>query len=519
MRRVFTVAVTTASACVMLALAAATVAPFQAEAKQQIAEANKLKSQVTSHINGRRYEQAAKSLQQLEEAVAKLKESGSGDKVAAAAPFESFIENQKKLLERYKPKQPTKKEEPGTPPAVASPAESSTTPGGISFVKDVAPIFLRNCTGCHGTNNPRSKFSLATFQSLMKGGERGDDIMPGKPGESLLVLLLKGEETPRMPRGNRALRADLIEKVETWVRQGAKFDGAPKFALDTPLSQIVPSADEELRQKVAAMSDSELLELHKAKANEHWTLANGSKSPETVETDHCIVMGTLPAKDLEQAGQWAESTLKDVARMFGYSPSDVGRGKLTIHLFADRYEYTEHAMVVEKREVPSHVRGHSFSMIETAYVAVPRPPEGAAETLKSQLTEQVVVAFLHALSQTPDWFDTGVARYLAARSDPKAEIYRQYRSQIREALAEPADAVAQIVEGKGGGDAGLLGFGLIDFLATQKQRDKGIATLGTQLRQKTPADKAIQTVYGMDRGALTTTWGMYALRYPVAKKR
>ena len=158
-------------------------------------------------------------------------------------------------------------------------------------------------------------------------------------------------------------------------------------------------------------------------------------------------------------------------------------------------------------------------MIETSYVALPRPPEGAAESLKSQLTEQVVIAFLHALGQTPDWFDTGVARFLAARSDPKAEVYRQYRSQIREAMAEPAEAVAQIVDGKGGGDAGLLGFGLIDYLATQKQRDKGIATLGAQLRQKTPADKAIQSVYGMDRGTLTNTWGMYALRYPVAKKR
>jgi len=519
MLRLLTVAATAVSLCALFSLAA-TGSLLPADQKEQLAQANKLKSQVTAHITGRRYEEAGKSLGQLEAVVTKLKEGGLSDKDRALAPLEKFMENQRKALERHKPKDAPRKDEPGTPATTPPASESPATPGGISFVKDVAPVFVRNCMGCHGTNNPRSKFSLATYQSLLKGGERGDDIVPGKPGESLLVLLLKGEEQPRMPRGGRSLRADLIERVETWVQQGAKFDGAPKFAADTPLSQIVPSAEEELKQKVAAMSDSELLELHKAKAKEHWTLANPAKSPDTIETDHFVIVGTLPQKEMEQAGQWAESVLKDLGRMFARSPHEAWRGKLTIHLFAERHQYTEHAMEVEKREVPSGVHGHFFSMIETSYVAVPRPPEGALETLKGQLIEQVTVAFLREPERTPDWFDAGVARYLAARIDTKAEVYRQYRSQVREALTDSNDAVAQIVDGKAGGDPGVLGFGLIDFLATQPQRDKGIATLANQLRQKTPADKAIQSVYGMDRKNLAAAWAAYALkRYPVAKKR
>ena len=63
-------------------------------------------------------------------------------------------------------------------------------------------------------------------------------------------------------------------------------------------------------------------------------------------------------------------------------------------------------------------------------------------------------------------------------------------------------------------------FGLIDFLTSQRQGDKGIAALAGQLRQKTPPDKAIQSVYGLDRKALLSAWANYAAkRYPVAKKR
>jgi hypothetical protein len=391
----------------------------------------------------------------------------------------------------------------------------------VSFVKDVAPVFARNCQGCHGANNPRSKFSLATFANLMKGGERGnDDIVPGKPDESRLVLLLKGDEEPRMPLRGRALRRDLIEKIETWVKEGAKFDGAPKFTPNSTLAEIVPSPEEELKLKVAAMSDSELLELHKEKAKEHWAAGNPSKTPDMTETDHFIVMGTLPENQLDQAGQWAENAVKDLGRMFGKSPKDaIWKGKLTIHLFADRHEYTEHAMVIENREVPRDILGHQFKMIETSYAAVPKPAEDSPASLKGLVVEQVAAAYLAAQGDTPAWFNVGVGRYLAVRSDPKAEIYREYRQQVREAATE-GDPTAGLFDDKGAGDPAVLGFGLVDFLVTLRLGDKGLANLAAELRKKTAGDKAIQTVYGMDRKTLAGAWVQFAVKkYPAAKKR
>jgi mono/diheme cytochrome c family protein len=514
MRRLIAVTLSAFVAPALFSLTAPAQQPT-AEQRQLLGEANKLKTQISSRMTSRRYDEAAKSLEQLETTVKRLKDSGVSDKDAALQSLWKFVENQKKILQRHQPKEPPK-QQPAAPTKPAEPDPASTA-GGVSYVRDVAPIFARNCAGCHGTNNPRNKFSVNTYNSLMAGGERGDDIVPGKPEESLLVLLLKGEEQPRMPR-NRALRDDLIEKVELWVKQGAKFDGTGQFTPETPLAQIVPSADEELKTKVAAMSESDLLELHKTRAKEHWQVANPSKSPDLIETDHFIVMGTLTPEELEQGGRWAEAALRDLSRIFGPPAHDaVWKGKLTIHLFAERHEYTEHAMMVENRELPAQVHGHNFRMIETSYAALPKPPDGGPLTLKSQLVEQLAGAYLAALGDTPRWFNVGVGRYLAARSDGKAEIYRQYRQQIREAVVESGDAAGLVLDEKG--DPDLLGFGLIDFLVSQRQGEKALAALATQLRQKAPADKAIQSVYGLDRAALASAWSAFAAkRYPVKKR-
>jgi hypothetical protein len=231
-------------------------------------------------------------------------------------------------------------------------------------------------------------------------------------------------------------------------------------------------------------------------------------------------MGTLPQNELDQAGQWAENAIKDLGRMFVKSPKDsIWKGKLTIHLFADRHEYTEHAMVVENREVPREVHGHQYTMIETSYAAVPKPTVDSPASLKGIVVEQVAAAYLAAQGETPAWFNNGVARFLAARSDPKAEIYREYRQQIREAATD-GDPVAALFDDKAGGDPGVLGFGLVDFLVTLRLGEKGLANLAVELRKKTAGDKAIQAVYGIDRKALAGAWAKFAVKkYPVAKKR
>ena len=44
---------------------------------------------------------------------------------------------------------------------------------------------------------------------------------------------------------------------------------------------MVPTEEEERKAKIAAMSESELLELHKSMAKEHWAAGNPAKTPAT----------------------------------------------------------------------------------------------------------------------------------------------------------------------------------------------------------------------------------------------
>src|SRR4029079_5885914 len=62
----------------------------------------------------------------------------------------------------------------------------------ISFALDIAPVLAKSCVGCHGTQQPRGNLNMSTMAQLIKGGDRGDPILPGKPADSLLIKKLKG---------------------------------------------------------------------------------------------------------------------------------------------------------------------------------------------------------------------------------------------------------------------------------------------------------------------------------------
>ena len=52
---------------------------------------------------------------------------------------------------------------------------------------EVDSIFTKHCFDCHEAKEPEGKLVLESFDTLMKGGESGAVIMPGKSAESLLV--------------------------------------------------------------------------------------------------------------------------------------------------------------------------------------------------------------------------------------------------------------------------------------------------------------------------------------------
>ncbi len=116
-------------------------------------------------------------------------------------------------------------------PKPATPARSDAKPANaktpVSFMRDVAPVFVENCIACHNPRKSESKYVMTTFAQLAKGGQQGEGITlePGEPDESRLIELVRLNGQPRMPFKQQPLPPEKIALLEQWVKEGAKYDG------------------------------------------------------------------------------------------------------------------------------------------------------------------------------------------------------------------------------------------------------------------------------------------------------
>lgn len=110
--------------------------------------------------------------------------------------------------------------------AAPSVAEEPKGKGEVSFINDIAPIFKENCFACHDAKKRKGKLDMTTFESLRKGGDNDDPIMPGKPDDSLLVELIASKGARRMPpkESGDPLPAEKVALVKRWIAEGAKLD-------------------------------------------------------------------------------------------------------------------------------------------------------------------------------------------------------------------------------------------------------------------------------------------------------
>jgi WD40 repeat protein/mono/diheme cytochrome c family protein len=97
----------------------------------------------------------------------------------------------------------------------------------ISYEKQILPLWDAHCMDCHGADDADGGLALDTFAALMKGGEEGVSIVPGKADDSLLVKFLEGRsgrggKNEFMPPGKRdKLTAEEIALIKSWINAGA----------------------------------------------------------------------------------------------------------------------------------------------------------------------------------------------------------------------------------------------------------------------------------------------------------
>jgi mono/diheme cytochrome c family protein len=121
----------------------------------------------------------------------------------------------------------------------------------VDYLRDVKPILAKNCYACHGADKQRSGLRLDTAAGLIRGGNAGPAVVPGKSADSRVIKAVTGAEglklmPPREPR----LTPGQVATLRAWIDGGARApaDEAPQpsttksdhWAFRAPLRQAVP---------------------------------------------------------------------------------------------------------------------------------------------------------------------------------------------------------------------------------------------------------------------------------------
>jgi mono/diheme cytochrome c family protein len=106
------------------------------------------------------------------------------------------------------------------------PAAAAT---GVTYAKDIKPIFEKSCVKCHSGDKAKAKLHLDSLEGALKGGKEAPDIVVGKSGESKLVFAVAhvGDSDDFMPPPDNKVNIAPLTPAEVgllraWIDQGAK---------------------------------------------------------------------------------------------------------------------------------------------------------------------------------------------------------------------------------------------------------------------------------------------------------
>ena len=105
----------------------------------------------------------------------------------------------------------------------ATPAIAADADGEAFFEAKIRPVLVEKCYSCHsaGAEKVKGNFRLDSREGMVKGGDTGPSVVPGKPDESPLIEAIRyKDELLRMPP-KTPLPPEQVADIETWVKMGA----------------------------------------------------------------------------------------------------------------------------------------------------------------------------------------------------------------------------------------------------------------------------------------------------------
>jgi mono/diheme cytochrome c family protein len=103
------------------------------------------------------------------------------------------------------------------------PAASKLDPADEEFFETrVRPVLAEHCLECHGAEKSKAGLRLDAREAMLKGGDGGPAIVPGKPQESALVEAIRYDGDVQMPPKGK-LKDPEIAALTEWVKRGAPW--------------------------------------------------------------------------------------------------------------------------------------------------------------------------------------------------------------------------------------------------------------------------------------------------------
>jgi uncharacterized membrane protein len=126
----------------------------------------------------------------------------------------------------------------------------------------VTPILEARCYQCHRGTRSRGRLALDTYEGLVRGGDNGLGLVPGKPEKSLLLtrIALPPEHNEHMPPRRRPQPTrEEVQLLRRWVTLGAPASGSlASLKLDATTLATVARLPELVRVYKVAVGTVEL---------------------------------------------------------------------------------------------------------------------------------------------------------------------------------------------------------------------------------------------------------------------
>jgi cytochrome c553 len=110
------------------------------------------------------------------------------------------------------------------PLPTAAGQEKAADKAGLAFFENkIRPVLVKECYSCHAADTkkgPKGGLLVDTRAGLLKGGDSGKAVVPGKPTESLLIHALHEDGLALMPPKGK-LPDSVVKDFEAWVKMGA----------------------------------------------------------------------------------------------------------------------------------------------------------------------------------------------------------------------------------------------------------------------------------------------------------